>query len=283
MKKVYYITLIFVGLKALMGLAYIHGLLELMQLRFNSLKDHFDLFEFFRLVDRFLLIIISLMLVVGLIIQLIGKNREFHKVLKIPILYYAAHFLIVNLPSNILNNAEGFMVGADAFEKARYLLNTFSIVGLVIFYGIFCHLHFKTNTHTEAKDVSAQLKIRFLNYLIDTVMIAQLAYWLNTYLYWSNMGYLLVFLLTTFGYYLCLEVLFRQTLGKVFTNSFVSSKTYPYAVAIVLRTFCRQIPFEPFSFLGNGKWHDTLSQTKLMRIKPQMPKRNLQDLRKELL
>ena len=268
MKKVYYITLVFVGLKALIGLTYIDGLLEVMELRFNSLKQHFDVFEFFSLVDRFLLIVISLMLVIGLVLQLIGKNYGFHKALKIPILYYAAYFLIVNLPSNMRNKFEGFMVGADAFEKARYLLNTLSIVSLIIFYSIFCHLHFKTNINRAAKDISARPKIRFLNYLIDMVMIAQLAYWLNKYLYWSNMGYSLVFLLTVFGYYLCLEVLFRQTLGKVFTNSFVSSATYPYVGAIVLRTCCRQIPFEPLSFLGNGRWHDILSQTKLMKIKP---------------
>ncbi|MFY9307726.1 MAG: RDD family protein [Bacteroidia bacterium] len=39
----------------------------------------------------------------------------------------------------------------------------------------------------------------------------------------------------------------------------------------VLRTFCRYIPFEPFSFLGSRGWHDSISETRVIKEKGEEP------------
>jgi hypothetical protein len=65
-----------------------------------------------------------------------------------------------------------------------------------------------------------------------------------------------------FVYYLFSELLFRQTLGKILTNScVVATRGTMGGLRILGRTFARFIPFDVLSFLGNGNWHDKVSGT----------------------
>lgn len=66
-------------------------------------------------------------------------------------------------------------------------------------------------------------------------------------------------------YYLLLESIFNTTAGKCATNTTIvnNSGQRPGFGQVLGRTFCRLIPFEAFSFLGEGArgWHDSLTNT----------------------
>jgi hypothetical protein len=72
-------------------------------------------------------------------------------------------------------------------------------------------------------------------------------------------------LVFAFLYYWLPEWYWSRSLAKLITTTLVVTKSgkKPGAVAILIRTLCRFIPFECFSFLNNQPigWHDTLSNT----------------------
>ncbi len=67
------------------------------------------------------------------------------------------------------------------------------------------------------------------------------------------------------AYYLIFEYYYQWTPGKLITDTIVvdSSGNKPNIQSIILRTFIRLIPFEPFSCLGSERrgWHDRWSNT----------------------
>ncbi len=71
----------------------------------------------------------------------------------------------------------------------------------------------------------------------------------------------------TFIYYYVFEYYLGITLGKLFTNTRVvnSSGLEPTSGEIAIRTLCRFIPFEAFSFLGSTNWHDSISNTLVIK------------------
>lgn len=66
-------------------------------------------------------------------------------------------------------------------------------------------------------------------------------------------------------YYNLFEIFFSATVGKFITQTIVVDEfgEKPTYQDIMLRSICRLIPFEQFSFLGTpGKgWHDSISKT----------------------
>jgi uncharacterized RDD family membrane protein YckC len=71
-------------------------------------------------------------------------------------------------------------------------------------------------------------------------------------------------------YYLGFESQLNTTPGKMLTRCTVVMENgdEPTFEAIAKRSLCRLIPFEALSFLGQGSgWHDTLSKTKVIRLK----------------
>ncbi|SFD27508.1 RDD family protein [Flavobacterium phragmitis] len=66
-------------------------------------------------------------------------------------------------------------------------------------------------------------------------------------------------------YYLIFESLFARTMGKIITGCIVVNENglKPNFKIICIRTVCRLIPFDLFSFLGkSGRfWHDSISKT----------------------
>jgi len=61
-----------------------------------------------------------------------------------------------------------------------------------------------------------------------------------------------------------------KSIGKFVTNTKVVmlDGSEPDLRTIHIRSWCRLIPFEPFSFLGssNSGWHDTMSKTKVVDL-----------------
>lgn len=66
-------------------------------------------------------------------------------------------------------------------------------------------------------------------------------------------------------YYNVFEIFFETTIGKLITKTVVVDVygEKPTANAILIRSLCRLIPFEVFSFFGTPciGWHDSLSKT----------------------
>lgn len=130
-------------------------------------------------------------------------------------------------------------------------------------------------------DVLAGRGKRFLNFIIDTLFYYVLSYgmgigigilynlgiegpllWLmeSSQLTQTLLGIVIVLL-----YYIIMESLTSKSIGKFITGTRVVTDegTRPEAGIIALRTLCRCIPFEAFSFFNEQSrgWHDSLSDT----------------------
>ncbi|MFL9833865.1 RDD family protein [Chryseobacterium terrae] len=72
-----------------------------------------------------------------------------------------------------------------------------------------------------------------------------------------------------FIYYPLSEILFGSTPAKFLTESRVvnSKGESPDSSTVFLRTLCRNIPFDALSFLGKRGWHDSLSETYVVKEK----------------
>ena len=118
---------------------------------------------------------------------------------------------------------------------------------------------------------------RFLNYFFDVVFIKLIS--IGILLVAGTLGILVpyqVFFRWLFTlnigllYYVVLEANYGQTLGKMATGTIVITEDgkRPDLGTIILRSLCRFIPFEIFSFLGfqGGPvgWHDSLSKTRVI-------------------
>lgn len=70
-------------------------------------------------------------------------------------------------------------------------------------------------------------------------------------------------------YYSFFEILFARSIAKYITKTVVVmvDGSKPSAGTIVKRTFCRIIPFNHLSFLGNSGrgWHDSISDTYVVK------------------
>ncbi|NLA48703.1 MAG: RDD family protein [Bacteroidales bacterium] len=143
-----------------------------------------------------------------------------------------------------------------------------------------------TNIGNEILNKTASRGKRFANYLIDFIFLMIFSIILGiivgivlaimspssrsifeqdneliNYLFGSIVGII---------YYCVLEATTGKTIAKFITKTKVVNEEgeKPDFGTILLRTLCRLIPFEPFSFLGsdNSGWHDKLSKTRVIEI-----------------
>tara|TARA_E500000331_G_C17015055_1_gene608140 strand:+ start:101 stop:691 length:591 start_codon:yes stop_codon:yes gene_type:complete len=125
---------------------------------------------------------------------------------------------------------------------------------------------------------SASSLLRFFNYLIDIIAAYTVSFIIaiiiSLIIPFDFIGFelagMIIIIASFFAYYIMMEVLFQKTLGKFVTRTKVVTINgkKPKEKDIVLRTFCRLIPFDRISFLftRNG-FHDNLSKTKVIKDK----------------
>lgn len=114
---------------------------------------------------------------------------------------------------------------------------------------------------------------RFATYLIDYAGIYATAFivgfvitlvfgqaGLNAMLSVNEIVLSLLFFLV---YYLVFEGIWARTPAKLILGTVVVTEDgdKPPFRTILIRTLCRFIPFEPFSFFGERGWHDGISKT----------------------
>lgn len=125
---------------------------------------------------------------------------------------------------------------------------------------------------------------RFANLILDTIfyliiysVFLVIVFLILNSLSPSNLNYnsednpsffSIIVLITMFLYYSILETLTGRTIAKYITGTKVVNEKgeKPSFKAILLRTICRFIPFEYFSYLGddNSGLHDSISKTKVI-------------------
>lgn len=115
----------------------------------------------------------------------------------------------------------------------------------------------------DTAPIKASKTKRFLNYLIDLSVIGLLLTLFtkdidlksNSDIIFQSIGML-------FLYYFSMEYAFKTTIGKLLTHTKVVGQDGSKTNNIFIRTCCRFLLFEPFSFLfGNKGWHDHFSKT----------------------
>jgi uncharacterized RDD family membrane protein YckC len=128
----------------------------------------------------------------------------------------------------------------------------------------------------EIKLVEASKGKRFVNYLIDSVVLQVISYLLNAAAGVTEENADPVYsIFVWFGIYLAYYIIFENfnngiTVGKILTRTQVVSINggKPTTEHIMGRSLARIIPFDALSYLGERKngWHDRLSKTIVIDI-----------------
>lgn len=133
---------------------------------------------------------------------------------------------------------------------------------------------------------TASMGKRFINYLIDYLFVMALGaivggaiglvlgYFAPEHLsFFDGENKLLEYVLGAIVliiYYIFFEGFTGRSIGKYFTKTKVVTEQgkKPLFSQIAIRTLCRLIPFEAFSFLGERAigWHDSISKTRVVEI-----------------
>ncbi|WP_108807662.1 RDD family protein [Aquimarina spinulae] len=137
-----------------------------------------------------------------------------------------------------------------------------------------------TITRTVVGKEASQGK-RFTNYILDSICILVFGFVFGivvAFIFPSMLSILetdsriidygLGFILGMI-YYSFFEITTGRTIGKLITGTKVVDEygNNPDMQTILVRSLCRHIPFNAFSFLGDGSgWHDTLSKTKVIEV-----------------
>lgn len=136
----------------------------------------------------------------------------------------------------------------------------------------------------------AEKLLRFINFIIDYIftyllVILLYAVMMLVYSFLSGIDYLVVAdkvsninsfldrLITAFFYALFMyftEVITKgRSLGKLITGTMVVNENggLPTGNDLLKRNFSRIVPFDALSFLGSNGWHDSWSDTKVVKRK----------------
>lgn len=138
------------------------------------------------------------------------------------------------------------------------------------------------------EDIYASRERRLANYVIDRIFLYPLAFFIGIaaviademfgiqaisdfILAMSMWEEIVLGLFIGFLYYTLIEGLTGRSLGKYITRTKIINENgeKPDFADAILRSLCRMIPFEAFSFLGEtGRgWHDSISKTYVVDIK----------------
>ena len=144
----------------------------------------------------------------------------------------------------------------------------------------------KSEEFTITDDLYASQLQRFLNLCIDLMFIYIIVLSLGTTIIlvamssnnfelsnWvENLGILEIgfySVVVAFLYYYITEVYFSRTIAKLITHTLVvnADGSKPSKKSFFIRTSCRFIPFEAFTFLNEFPrgWHDSFSQTYVVK------------------
>jgi uncharacterized RDD family membrane protein YckC len=158
------------------------------------------------------------------------------------------------------------------------------------------------NYYIISKNIMANKGLRFGNYLIDSLTVMALTMLLTmvvvllldvagidsepmmtTFDGMNRLEEHLFGLMITIPYYIIMETMTARTIGKYLTGTIVvdNEGNKPSMETLIKRSFCRAIPFNALSFLGEKSrgWHDSISETYVVNKKElEIEKQNYFDL-----
>ncbi len=137
-------------------------------------------------------------------------------------------------------------------------------------------------TSDDGEAISQKLSTRFMNYILDQIVIIYLTLQTSGWFFSlfladsgsyftysrSTIVFQITYVLVLLIYYFVAEGIFKTTFGKVVSHSTIvdSDGSFISVGNGLVRTLCRLIPFEAFSFLfGQRGWHDTISNTYVVK------------------
>lgn len=135
-----------------------------------------------------------------------------------------------------------------------------------------------TDLRTAVNYSKASLGFRFANFFIDYFILVIVIAFFEIFIgrifgmgSYSELIFLLMNLIVFVLFYSLQEIVFKgRTIGKFITRTKVVTVDgeEPSAEKYFIRSLCRMIPFEAFSFLFSSEsgWHDTISNTRVVRI-----------------
>ncbi len=224
-----------------------------------------DIFDFFDTLRRLLGILAYVLTFVGVFQIIQRKKIDLFRAFRYPIYYFIAQNIFWFI-TTLLSTKHSFFFLQEGSPWYYYILKAISLTLLIL---IFIHYLAGRKKEELSEIKTAGKSARFFNWVIDLTVIFTLGFTnlrrLSDNFVFENIDFLnssasWFFLLNMFWYYLILELLFLQTIGKLHNNSFVHYEGSKLK-AILTRTLCRFIPLEPFSFFGKEGWHDALSKT----------------------
>ncbi|MFD1603709.1 RDD family protein [Flavobacterium artemisiae] len=111
------------------------------------------------------------------------------------------------------------------------------------------------------------IALPFIINIMDSFGYTGLGFWyFNLSIFYS----FLIGIFLTIIYYFAMEALSGRSLGKFVTGTIVVDENglKPTPKKILIRTLCRFIPFEAFTFLNSARgWHDSISDTYVVNKK----------------
>ncbi len=267
MKKIERALFIILALNALLGIYYTYSQVKTFNLIISSIL-HKDFQNITYILDFITSAVLSVLLIIGLIICVKDMKFKMNNWIKIYVIYYMLIFVFLGIPNFIV---QFFKPSIDSLNFI-YFIRCSQILGITTLMLVLSYVYWNKKYVGELTstniDVSYKRRVRLINYLIDSFIIGVIVLKITNTLKSNNIqiDYFYVYLLFYFIYYFCCELIFRQTIGKVITNSVVIINSDNSLNSIFIRSISRYIPFEPFSFIIGDRevWHDKLSQTKLV-------------------
>lgn len=241
---------------------------------------------------RTLRLFFNFLLFVGVLAYYFSKGKETRLLrFSFATLFVQLCFGVVVQFIFILNRFKGIEVKSYAGIAISYVITFFVLYVLyksLKYMSEQQSLDFETVDYTESTEVyyfKTGNWERLIHFIIDNLIFLLIGYQLfygilsfefvNSYFgivrgdHADRFFLIIVFPVFSFIYYYLFEKLFSATPGKFLTQSRLvnSEGLVPANSHVLLRTLCRNIPFDGVSFLFNASWHDNLSNTEVFKEK----------------
>lgn len=264
--KIRKIIVILIVFQAIVGTYF-----EIKNFYFPYWVKHFefpDIFDFSQFVTRLLQALSSVFIFIGVIKLIRLKKIDIIKILKFPIYYFVASNIFW-LITTLLSTKYSYFILPEETPWYFYIFRLISMLLLTLIVINYWNSRNVTNQNIHKKETKKSS--RLFNWILDLSIILSFGFHNIRFLMkgfifeeiaFLNSSPIWFFLIYLFFYYLVMEFLFLQTIGKLHNNCMVEYQDNKIK-SILIRTFCRFIPFEVFSFLGEKGWHDSMSKTKV--------------------
>lgn len=227
-----------------------------------------DLFDFSQFLLRLFGLFSYVLTFIGVYKLIILKKIDIINTFKFPIYF----FTIANIfwfITTLFSTEYSFFILPEGTPWYSYIFKSIGIVLLILI--IINYFGSKNVTNPNTPKIEVKKHARLFNYILDLIIILSFGFKNIRFLFdgfvFEDIDFLQsnpnwFFLIHIFFYYFVMEFLFLQTIGKLHNNAMVEYTDTKFK-SVLIRTFCRFIPFEAFSFFGKNGWHDSISKTQV--------------------